>query len=121
MAAAAYSTPSIFFGTALPKVSKPPPSRFGDIALVVFLAAQFADGMFTYLGVTAFGIGIEANPIVVSLMTHLGHGPGLMSAKMAAAILGICLYLREIHGAVAMLAGLYLIVAIAPWTVVLFF
>src|SRR6188474_445 len=121
MAATTCSTPAILFGSGLPSVSRPGVPRFGEIALVIFLIAQFADGLFTYLGVTAFGIGIEANPIVVSLMTHLGHGPGLLSAKMIAATLGICLYLREIHTAVAMLAGFYLTVAITPWAVLLFF
>ena len=121
MAATTCSTPALLFGTSLPKISKPRSARFGETALLVFLIAQFADGIFTYLGVAAFGIGIEANPLVVSLMTHLGHGPGLVSAKMFAAVLGVCLYVREIHGAVAMLAGFYLTVAIAPWTVLLFF
>jgi hypothetical protein len=121
MAATTCSSPAILFGIALPKVRKPRSPRFGQLALAVFLVAQFADGLFTYLGVTAFGIGVEANPLVGSLMTHLGHGPGLVSAKMLAAVLGVCLYLRDIHGAVAMLAGFYLTVAIAPWTVLLFF
>jgi hypothetical protein len=40
---------------------------------------------------------------------------------MIAAMLGICLYRREIHTAVAMLAGFYLTVAITPWAVLLFF
>jgi len=121
MAALTCSTPAILFGSPLPKVSKPRLLGFGEIALVVFLFAQFTDGLFTYLGVSAFGLGVEANPIVVSLMTHLGHGPGLVSAKMLAAVLGVCLYQRRIHGAVAALAGFYLTVAIAPWAVLLFF
>jgi hypothetical protein len=121
MAATTCSTPAILFGSPLPKVSKPRLLGFGEVALLLFLFAQFVDGLFTYLGVSAFGLGVEANPIVLSLMTHLGHGPGLVSAKIIAAILGVCLYLRDIHGAVAVLAGFYLTVAVAPWTVLLFF
>ena len=96
-------------------------ASFGDVALSVFLLTQFLDGLYTYLGVLAFGIHVEANPLIATLMTHLGHGPGLVSAKIVASILGICLYLREIHGVVALLAGLYMTVAIAPWTLLLFF
>lgn len=83
--------------------------------------AQGLDGVFTYVGVTTFGVGIEANPIIASLMTHLGPGVGLAGAKVLAGFLGICLHLREIHQAVALLSGFYLVVAVAPWTIILFF
>ena len=121
MAAATFSSPAILFGTDLPDLSKSRSARFGEIALLVFLIAQFTDGIFTYLGVATFGMSVEANPVVVGLMTHLGHGIGLVSAKMMAAVLGVCLYRREIHSAVAMLAGFYLTVAVAPWAMLLFF
>jgi len=96
-------------------------ATFGKLALAVFLVMQCLDGVLTYLGVTAFGIAIEGNPIVAALMTHLGHGLGLLSAKAAAAALGVCLHLHEIHSVVALLAGFYLTVAVAPWTLILFF
>ena len=111
-----------FVGISLPKVRKPAqPSRFGDVVLVAFLLVQCFDGVLTYVGVTAFGPGIEANPIVAGLMAHLGQGPGLLSAKMMAAFLGICLHFREVHLAVAVLTGFYAAAAIAPWTMILFF
>ena len=94
-------------------------SVFGDVALVLFLLAQCFDGVFTYVGVMSFGIGIEANPIVALLMTNLGHGTGLLSAKIAAAVLGIALHLRRVHGAVALLALFYITAAIVPWMVLL--
>ena len=122
MAATAYADPAALLGTELPKVRKTEqPWRFGDLALVAFLLAQCLDGVFTYVGVLAFGIGIEANPVVAGLMTHLGHGPGLLSAKMLAALLGITLHLRQVHHAVAVLAGVYVGAAIAPWALILFF
>ncbi|MBI3050739.1 MAG: hypothetical protein HYY76_20810 [Acidobacteria bacterium] len=96
-------------------------SWFGTAALAFFLLMQCLDGILTYLGVTAFGVGVEGNPIVAALTTHLGHGLGLLSAKIAAAALGVCLHLHEIHAAVALLAGFYLTAAVAPWTVILFF
>lgn len=122
MANTAYANPAELFGTGLPKVRNTNPRwLFGDIALVAFLLAQCLDGVFTYVGVVAFGIGIEANPLVAGLMTHLGHGPGLFSAKMLAALLGISLHLRQVHHAVALLTGFYVAAAIAPWALILFF
>jgi hypothetical protein len=122
MANPAYALRPSFVGISLPKVCKTPQSsRFGDIVLVAFLLVQCFDGVFTYVGVTAFGPGIEANPVVAGLMTHLGCGPGLLSAKMMAAFLGICLHFREVHFAVAVLTGFYAAAAIAPWTLILFF
>jgi hypothetical protein len=96
-------------------------SVFGNVALAIFLLMQCLDGLLTYLGVTAFGIGVEGNPIVAALMTELGHGVGLLSAKVVAAALGVCLHLYQIHSVVALLAGFYLTAAVAPWMVILFF
>ena len=107
--------------TSLPQLWSPRRSLFGDVVLVVFLLAQCFDGVFTYVGVMSFGIGIEANPIISTLMVHLGHGTALMSAKIVAAVLGIGLHLRQVHSAVALLAVFYIAAAILPWTVLLFF
>jgi len=95
-------------------------SLFGDVVLVVFLLAQCLDGVFTYVGVLSFGLGIEANPVIATLMGTFGHGVALTLAKGIAAALGICLHLRKIHGAVAVLAGFYIAVAIVPWMMILF-
>ena len=122
MANTAYALQPSFVGISLPKVRKAAqPSRFGDIVLVAFLLVQCFDGVFTYVGVASFGPGIEANPVVAGLMAHLGYGPGLLSAKMMAAFLGICLHFRQVHLAVAVLTGFYAAAAIAPWTLILFF
>ena len=93
----------------------------GWIALLAFLLMQCLDGVFTYMGVSAFGIAAEANPLLTALMTQLGHGPGLLAAKVLAAGLGICLHLQETHGVIVLLTGFYLTAAVAPWTVILFF
>lgn len=122
MEATAYAAQASFIGISLPKVrNTTQQSLFGDIVLVAFLLVQCLDGVFTYVGVSTFGLGIEANPVVAGLMTHLGHGPGLLSAKMMAAFLGICLHFREVHLAVAVLTGFYTAAALAPWAVILFF
>ena len=103
----------------------PPPtavdrSIFGDVVLVAFLVAQWLDGVFTYVGVLTYGLGVEANPVLSTLMAAFGHGPALTAAKIVAATLGICLHLRQIHGAVAILALFYFTVAIFPWMMILF-
>lgn len=69
----------------------------------------------------SFGLGIEANPIIASLMMQFGHGPALTLAKLFAGALGICLHMRQVHGAVALLTGFYITAAIVPWTAILFF
>src|SRR5262250_1060284 len=68
-------------------VAPPPPlkrSLFGDIVLLAFLAAQFCDGAFTYLGVHHFGLDIEANPIVGWYIAALGIGYALIATKAVA-------------------------------------
>jgi hypothetical protein len=123
MAATAYAVPDLLGGrTAAPGTwtSSARPSLFGDVILVVFLLAQCFDGVFTYVGVLSFGLSIEANPLIAGLMNTFGHGVALTGAKLTAAALGICLHLRQIHSAVAILAAFYIVVAIVPWVMILF-
>lgn len=122
MSATAYADARALFGTSLPKLWNSPARRsaFGDVVLILFLLAQCFDGVFTYIGVATFGTGVEANPLIVAMMAHFGHGFALMSAKALAATLGIVLHLRQVHLAVALLAGFYLVVAVLPWMALLF-
>ena len=121
MATTAYLDPTNVFGTPLPKVwrGRLRRSLFGDIAIIAFLLAQFLDGLFTYIGVNTFGLTVEANPLIAGLMASVGHGTALVGAKTLAGALGVCLHLREIHSAVALLAGFYVAVAILPWIAIL--
>jgi hypothetical protein len=123
MPATSCAITSPFLGTPVPKVWNQPDRKswFGDFVIVTFLLAQCLDGAFTYVGVLTFGIGIEANPIIASLMMAFGFGPALAGAKIVAGVLGICLHLRQIHAAVAALSVFYLAAAILPWTAILFF
>jgi nitrate reductase gamma subunit len=113
---------SVFSGTVVPRMwnASVRRSRFGDAALVVFLLAQCLDGVFTYVGIVSFGPGIEANPLVAGLMTAVGHGAGLLAAKGVAMALGITLHVRQVHTAVAVLAGFYVVAAVLPWMAILF-
>ena len=93
---------------------------FGDLAVVVFLVAQVLDGALTYIGVSTYGIAVEGNPLISWLMTSLGEGPGLATAKVTAGGFGIALHVAGVHKAVALLAGFYYVVAIGPWVAILY-
>ena len=122
MSTTGYADATASFGTAIPKVWNASPQRslFGDCVLVAFLLTQVLDGVFTYMGVMTFGTAVEANPLIGALMLHLGHVPALMTAKVIASVLGIGLHLRGTHGAVALLASLYMTAAVVPWAMILF-
>ena len=123
MSAEAYAVRTPILGSPAPSVWRRPVRRslFGDVVLILFLLAQCFDGVFTYIGVASFGLAVEANPIIAALIATFGQGVALTGAKVVAAALGICLHLREIHGAVALLTAFYLVAAIVPWTALLFF
>jgi hypothetical protein len=93
-----------------------PRSVFGDYAVLCFLIVQGLDGVLTYLGVSIWGPGIEANPLVSSAVQAAGLGTGLTAIKLVAVALGIVLHLRRIHNVVALLTLLYVGLAILPWT-----
>lgn len=90
-------------------------SRFGDAVIVLFLLAQAADGVFTYVGVTTFGVHLEANPLLASLMDIFGYGTAVTGAKVVAAGLGISLHLVGVHRILAILTGVYFVAAVLPW------
>jgi uncharacterized membrane protein len=90
-------------------------SRFGDAVIVLFLLAQAADGVMTYVGVTTFGVHLEANPLLAFLMNLFGQGAAVAAAKVVASGLGISLHLIGVHRVLAVLTGVYLVAAVLPW------
>ena len=90
-------------------------SRFGDVVIVLFLLAQAADGVMTYVGVATFGVNMEANPLLASLMAMFGQGATIAGAKVTASILGISLHLVGVHRILAVLTGVYAVGALLPW------
>jgi hypothetical protein len=90
-------------------------SRFGDAVIVLFLLAQAADGVMTYVGVTTLDVNIEANPLLASLMVMFGQGTAVAGAKLLAAGLGISLHLVGVHRILAILTGIYMVGAVLPW------
>jgi hypothetical protein len=95
-------------------------STFGRFVLIAFLAAQACDGILTYVGVGAYGIHMEANPLLAWLMASVGRGPALAMAKTAAGGFGIALHLTAVHRVVAVLTLFYVALAILPWLGVLY-
>jgi uncharacterized membrane protein len=91
------------------------PSRFGNTVIVLFLLAQAADGVMTYVGVTTLGTHLEANPLLTLLMNAFGQGPAVTAAKVVASGLGISLHLIGVHRILAVLTGVYVLAAILPW------
>lgn len=106
----------VHLGNAVP-IGRP---RFGDVAVVLFLAAQALDGVLTYVGVTVMGLHMEANPLLAWLMRAMGCGAALASAKLAASLFGIILHLTSVHRIVAALAVFYITVAVLPWLALLY-
>jgi hypothetical protein len=90
-------------------------SRFGDAVIVLFLIAQAADGVMTYVGVTTLGVHLEANPLLASLMNLFGQGAAVAAAKVLASGLGISLHLIGVHRVLAVLTGVYFLAAVLPW------
>src|SRR5262245_63417446 len=94
------------------------PSRAGDLIVVGFVLVQCLDGVFTYLGITLWGVGVEGNPLVSAFVSTAGLGAGLAGAKLIAVAFGILLHLKHAHHLVAFLTAVYVAVAILPWTAI---
>jgi hypothetical protein len=95
-----------------------PDSRFGNFVVLGFLVVQFLDGGLTYLGVTIWGPGIEANPLLSAAMASVGLAASLAAAKSVAIAFGIVLHLYRVHTMVALLTAFYVAAAIVPWAAV---
>lgn len=97
------------------------PSGFRLAALCAFLLTQVSDGVLTYIGVSRYGMQLEANPLLAWMMATMGQGPGLLAAKTAASGCGIALHLSAVHHVLAALTVFYVVVAILPWLAVLLY
>ena len=90
-------------------------SYFGDSMFVIFVLAQLADGVLTYVGLRVFGFNIEANPVLSWYIAALGAGVALSIAKMLAVGCASTLHLKARHRTVGVLTVFYLAVAVWPW------
>lgn len=93
---------------------------WGEATLVfaIFMAAQVADGLLTYWGVTTLGIHVEGNDLLATTMYAIGPGRALVSAKLLACLCGYILYRTASYRPLAIMAGLYIGVAVTPWLLV---
>jgi hypothetical protein len=89
--------------------------RFSRVVLLLFLAAQAFDGVFTYIAVSAVGPHAESNAILAFWIALVGPGVALVAAKGVAVLAGTFVYRRGLHGVLAGLTAIYAAVAIAPW------
>jgi hypothetical protein len=89
------------------------------VVLLLFLAAQACDGLFTYAAVTTYGLAAEGNLLLSTWMSLVGPAPALVGAKALAAACGVLLYLKGIHRTLALLTVFYAFGAVGPWIVVL--
>lgn len=94
---------------------------FGSLLCVL----QALDGFLTTMGVHRFGVEVEANPVIRYLMISLGEIPALALIKMLAlSAIIILMFMAQrvnwISKAMGIVAALYIVVAILPWTYILF-
>jgi hypothetical protein len=91
--------------------------RLSRLVLLLFLVAQFWDGIFTWVAVDAHGLTAEGNTILATWMAVVGPTATLLAAKMGAAAAGVLLYARGVHAILAGLTLLYAVGAIGPWLI----
>jgi hypothetical protein len=92
------------------------PSR---VILLLFLVAQFFDGVFTYVAVQAHGVQAEGNIVLGTWMGLIGPLPTLIAAKLLAASGGLLLYYYGVHRILAGLTLVYAAAAIGPWLMII--
>ena len=88
------------------------------LILIVFLLTQVFDGILTYVAVAWLGVVGEGNLLLATAMHAAGAGPALFGAKSLAAVCGVLLHSRGLHGVLGALTGLYILAAIGPWLLV---
>jgi len=88
------------------------------VVLLLFLAAQAFDGLFTYTAVHAYGVHAEGNILIATWIALVGPAAALFGAKTLAAACGVLLYTRSAHRTLSVLTAVYALGAIGPWMVV---
>ena len=88
-------------------------------ALALFVAVQCADAIQTFSGMSRFGTGIEANPLLAFYAATFGPSTALVGAKAVAIIGGATLHVLSQHFILAVLTVGCVFGAIVPWSLVL--
>ena len=87
------------------------------LALLLFLAAQICDGIFTLVAVENQGLAAEGNVLLATWMGLVGAAPALLGAKLLAGACGVLLYRLGVHRVLAGLTIFYGVFAISPWLI----
>lgn len=102
------------------------PSFVSKVSLfTVLLLFQMFDAVLTYIGVLNFGIEMEGNPLIRSLMGAVGPLAAILTVKFFAVICVFCLWnlrglVSWIPKAMLFLSLYYLFFAILPWSYLVF-
>lgn len=107
-------------GTACADVESVTPSRQARLVLAIFIVTQVLDGALTYWGVSRFGVQIEFNSWLASLMTAVGPAPALLAAKAVACGCGFVLFVTTSFRVLAVATGWCLGFAVVPWVALAF-
>ena len=99
-------------------------NREAIILGAILILLQVADGFLTFRGLQLYGITMEANTFLRSLMIKFGHLEALVLAKVIAiAVIIRLVVLAKEHTWVKTAIGLscffYLFAAVIPWTYIL--
>lgn len=103
-------------------------NRGANSALVVgavLVLLQAIDGVLTSLGVSRYGVAVEGNPFLRSLMIQFGHIPTLGLVKFLAMMFVCTLtyYAQRqawVRNAMGAITCVYFFAAVLPWTYILF-
>lgn len=106
---------------ALGKVASKEISLLAAILVVI----QILDGIFTGIGVMIYGPGIEANPIIRSLIESWGPANAMLCVKTVAIAIVLFLaylsnYVNWMPRAMRIVIGIYMVSAIIPWSLILY-
>ena len=81
----------------------------------IFILTQVLDGALTYWGVNKFGMAVESNTWLASLMEAMGPAPALLAAKALAVGCGVILFSTTSFRVLAVATGWCLGFAVVPW------
>ena len=91
---------------------------------IIMAVIQVMDGILTGIGIKTFGVHVEGNLLVRTLMHTLGFVEALFVVKAFAIVVIILLSYQSINikwipKAMKGVIGIYLMLAVVPWTFVL--
>lgn len=87
--------------------------------VIAAVALASLDGALTYIGISRWGLGVEANPVIRWLIVEMGLVPALMLTRIVAFAVVVFLYRGGHETTLIIFAALFLFVAVLPWCYIL--